>query len=691
MEQPTPEQWVETEGKVNEAEKIKRRGYISRRRGKFIDIDIEKAAKNSLDEVSPRRREIAEKIKEKLKDRHKVTTEALDLKINELIGDVNSPEQSLISLRFSNLREALKQENKLDEAREELFMEEQMLLETMNNIQDKGESVGEYRDELTTIRTKIEEIDAKKAELITSTPEAYYGLNLEQLKKYKENMDSGVIVETPYVKAQAERVVSSLSVGEVVFIHGHLGSGKTELAMHVARNYILKDRPDLDEKVENELALWREKNPKASSDEEESQRKQFEKIHKGAVVISGSKHMSPSELYGHQILKLGGEDEEESRILFKKINSEFEIWEKENPKATDKEKDRAYDSLMAVFTKSKGGTISGFHLGPIYRAMEEGLPVIIDEFNAIPPEILIGLNHILTRRVGESVTVQQNSGSIVPINKGFCIIMTGNLNTRKDEETYIGIQDLNPALLSRLQPIEHDYLPQRTDGTEEKDTGPDNQLFQIMLALVMDKHGNIEVPQGEMRKLWNLALAAKETQEVFSGKLKRMFKQGGGSGLPAGDILKKNVASIRAIDRIVSSWVKSGPEFELDYYVWDKYISNTSDPMERALLYQMFREKGFFDGPGWNINPDYGEGGKLSTFEIKAPKNRVKSSDFFGPREAVNFAFGKGPERTKWPELKGGKGDKTEIDVERLQKIQEDIENVRKNITTLTVKIGRKR
>jgi hypothetical protein len=270
-------------------------------------------------------------------------------------------------------------------------------------------------------------------------------------------------------------------------------------------------------------------------------------------------------------------------------------------------------------------------------------------------------------------------------------MMTGNLNTRKDSETYVERKELDPAFLSRLNQIEHDYIPQRTDGALENDAGPENQLFQIMLAIVMDKHGNIEVPKGEMRKLWNLALAARETQEVFSGKLSHKFKQGGGSGFQASEILKKNVASIRAVDRIVSSWVKSGTEFELDYYVWDKYISNSSDPMERALLYQMFREKGFFDGAEWEQNPDYGTGGKLAAFEIKAPKNRVKDFDFFGPREAVNFAYGKGPERTKWPEVKEQVNEKPVVDMEELQKLQEASEELRKRLATLSARAGKKK
>ena len=691
MEQPTPEQWLKTEENVNEVEKVKRRSTISKIRLKTVGDDIEKVAKDGLDEISDRRRKIAEKIKERLKGKHKVRIEALDIRAKELIGDENSPEQSLISLRYSNLLQALRNESRLDEEREELFEEEQMLLGTINDIQSKGESSGEYRDELAKIRTIIEEIDIKKTELITSTPEAYYGLHLEQLKKYKEDMDNGVIVETPYVKAQAEKIVSSLSTGQAVFIYGHLGSGKTELAMHVARNYVLKDRPDLEKKAKEELAKWVAENPDANDAEQERKRKQFEKIHKGAVVISGSKHLSLSEFYGHQILKMGEKGEEESRELVEKVNTEFKDWEKKNPKAKEEEKNRVHNSMVAAFIQNKGGTVSDFYLGPIYRAMEEGRPVIIDEVNAIPHEVLISLNHILTRRIGDTIPVQQNSGSMVTIKEGFCIIMTGNLNTRKDVETYTDRKELDPAFLSRLDQIEHDYMPQRTDGTLENDAGPDNQLFQIILSIVMDKHGNIEVPKGEMRKLWNLALAARETQEVFSGKLSHKFKQGGGAGLPAGDILKKSVASIRAVDRIVSSWVKSGTEFELDYYVWDKYISNASDPMERALLYQMFREKGFFDGTDWEQNPGYGAGGKLATFEIKAPKNRVKDFDFFGPREAVNFSFGKGPERTKWPEIKEQGSEKAVVDLEKLQTIQESSEGLRKRLSTLATRAGKKK
>ena len=87
--------------------------------------------------------------------------------------------------------------------------------------------------------------------------------------------------------------------------------------------------------------------------------------------------------------------------------------------------------------------------------MDDGRPVIIDEVNAIPHELLISMNHVLTRKVGDEVNVQQNSGSAITIKDGYGVMMTGNLN--QGDERYVDRQDMDPAFLSRVYKIEYDY------------------------------------------------------------------------------------------------------------------------------------------------------------------------------------------------------------------------------------------
>ena len=179
-------------------------------------------------------------------------------------------------------------------------IEEQKLIEETAKLLGRvgAELTGSELGALAGIRRDLAEISAEREKLLESSPEAYFGLHLRELKHYKEDLAKGRIVETPYVKEQAEDIVAHLKANKPVLIYGHLGSGKTELAMHIARKYIGKD----------------------------------------ALVVSGSKYTSLAELYGHQILTVD---------------------------------------------ERTGSTITDYFLGPVYRAMEEGRPVIIDEVNAI--------------------------------------------------------------------------------------------------------------------------------------------------------------------------------------------------------------------------------------------------------------------------------------------------------------------
>ena len=86
--------------------------------------------------------------------------------------------------------------------------------------------------------------------------------------------------------------------------------------------------------------------------------------------------------------------------------------------------------------------------------MHDGVPLIIDEMNAIRPEVLIGLNHYFTRKVGEKITLPNGLGSF-EIKEGFCILATGNdkeANTKKD--MYEGRYKIDESLINRMSVIE---------------------------------------------------------------------------------------------------------------------------------------------------------------------------------------------------------------------------------------------
>ena len=568
------EQWQKVEEKVEEAEKSKRKSRKASRE-LYAETGILKAGRTEGEKTELEKKRVVKKALER--------EEFFERESEEILGLEDSPERSLVALQKENLILALKEARKIELEREGLLEEESEILSTV-----AGQPSGSELDALEEVRVNLVEVDKKLQELLGSSPEAFYGLHLKELKEYKKDLETGRIVETPYVKRQIEDIVAHFKAGKPVMIYGHLGTGKSELAMHVARNYLNKE----------------------------------------ALVISGSKHTTLAELYGHQVLKVD---------------------------------------------ESTGSTVSDYFLGPIYRAMAEGKPIIIDEVNSIPHEVLISLNHILTRKVGDTVNVQQNSGTTVETEEGFGIMETGNLN--QGQEKYIDRQDMDPAFLSRHYKIEYDYLPQKTEGSLESEAGDENELFHLMLARVMDRNGDAEVPKDSIKRLWNLAKASRVTQDVFAGReISNAYYFQEAAGRSARYTLKESVLSIRAIEQVIDQWQKEGYKREFDYYLWREFVSQSTIASDRAYLYQLLKDRfGFFQGPGWEQNPNYGSGGIISSFDIKPPQNPSPEREFLGAREIVEFAYGYAPERAKWPEVKEPEEvveAVVEIDLERLQRAE---------------------
>jgi MoxR-like ATPase len=628
MEKLSPEQWQKIEERVGEVEKTERKRRAAETE-LYEETGLSKAEREKLSQEKLLEKEGAAEIVKELESEKEI----LARETEELLAPEDSPERALVALQKENLWRALRENRKIELEKEQLLKKESELLRSISESQEKGKPTRGKSAILEKTRAHLNELEKEHNELLASSPEAYFGLHLKELKEYKKELEEGRIVETPYVKKQAEDVVAHLRAGKPVMLYGHLGSGKTELAMHIAQKYMGKE----------------------------------------ALVISGSKHTSLAELYGHQILSIDKINKEELDGFIKEVEQKFEAWAKNNPRATEEEKNRSHDRILQTYlTQFKGGTISDFFMGPIYRAVAEGRPVIIDEVNAIPHEVLISLNHILTRKVGDKINVQQNTGTSVGVKEGFGIIMTGNLN--QGQQRYIDREDMDPAFLSRLYKLEYDYLPQKTEGSLEDEAGKENELFNLLLSEVMDKNGNIEAPKDSIKKLWNLAKAARITQDVFAGReiSKAYYFQEAG-GRAAKYLLKESVMSIRAIENILEQWKKDGYEKELDYYVWKEFVSQSTVASDKAYLYQLLKDRfNFFQSEGWEQNPDYGSGGMVNIFDIKVPENSSAEKQFFGPRETVEFAFGKAPERAKWPEA----GGKTKEEKERTEKSFEELEEL---------------
>lgn len=656
-------EWKEVEKRVKEGEEFERR----RRRASrdiYRKTGITKKERQEMEEG-----EIL-----KMGGKKRVLGEALATEgifeegVQEILGDKESLERVFVKFREKTLREALRDDYILSRDRERLLEERAEIIGGA-----EGPLSGAEQRAVKEIEKELRGVKRRREELMQSSPEAYYGLHFLRLKRYKKELQRGRIVETPYVEENIDAIRAHFQKNQPILIYGHLGSGKTELALHFAKKEVAARR------AEDEFNRWLEKQ-NALPEEKHAGEKEIEKKWRAirsrhekraqskkyaheysALLVSGSKNTGLADLYGHTILDIDRIGKEETDEYAREVAEKYEKWVENHaqmldglsPEEQNAEKDRAHDRILQTYlAQFKEGTISRHFLGPMYRAMEQGRPVIIDEVNAISHEVLISLNHALTRREGEGVMVSKD-GRIITVKKGYGVIMTGNLN--QGQERYVDRKDMDPAFLSRIYKIPYDYLPQKTEGPLKDEAGPQNELFHLMLAKVMDKNGNIEMPGDTIEKLWYLAEAARVTQNVFAGKEVReahYFRQEGQTPIPY--FLQEQVLSLRALEQILEYWQKDTKgEFrkELDYYIWSEFISQSTVPEDRAYLYQLFKDRfPFFHSSGWEQNPNYGALGNVPDFLVTPPENPLpEDTVFWTARDVVELAYGAAPERARWP------------------------------------------
>lgn len=163
-------------------------------------------------------------------------------------------------------------------------------------------------------------------------------------------------------------------------------------------------------------------------------------------------------------------------------------------------------------SSKEGTTVSEFIAGPVVRAMEEGRPLILDEINAMPPEFLKRLNIITQLRPGDTFTIQEDSGRVITVKQGFCIIATANEKSRR----YSGVHDLSTEFRNRFTANTYHIGYPDADvvvGQEPLDN------YKVAYGAVSDRAGEVLFGEG-VEKLEAFAKAAHMTQRLFSGHIR---------------------------------------------------------------------------------------------------------------------------------------------------------------------------
>jgi len=235
-----------------------------------------------------------------------------------------------------------------------------------------------YETMIDKARSKIEGLMARE--------DVFYETKRRGLLEYRRQLMAGGFVETATVKSKIMRVISHLQAGIPVFLRGHLGVGKTELALHVCRHY-LGAEPEF---------------------------------------ISGSEEATKYDIYGRTQI---GVTSEADRMA--ELRRRIDQYRQANPELTErelKEVERRYYETIVV-----NGQTSSFFSGrsPSWRAIRAGKPLIIDEMDGIPHSIIMRMK---PRTDEEAPAIGQGPGKRgeeITVQKGFCVIATGNVKSAR--------------------------------------------------------------------------------------------------------------------------------------------------------------------------------------------------------------------------------------------------------------------
>lgn len=574
----------------------------------------------------------------------------------------------------------------------------------------RGRSISGRTKVTDYYRDNIRRLQEEQEGLANETPESYTLAHGLQLREYVGQIRSGEMVTTPYVKEHLERIERDIAEGQPAFLHGHLGSGKTELAISAARNASMH-RAAIEEAKADLIRFIRD-NPNSSRADRRAELGKYYRQHQAAfrdaflkgdasaqerfspLIISGSKDLTSQDLFVEKSLKLTKFNGKSIQEHVDDIDAEMAKWQAKHPEEVrDPEKARrAADEILEVYKlKNQAfGTEVETISKEVCRGLEEGRPVIIDEINAIPATVLISLNDIMQKRPGQSCYVPGIGP--VKMKPGFSIIMTGNLSSGSID--YLGTEDLNPAFLSRLDPIEHDYLPMsETDRSYRSQMDPnENELFQVMISYLADRQGNLELPNIDesLEKLFSLCQLAHETQLVFEGKWRESNMLSTSSGDEVEPRLEKSVLSIRNVIKVLKEWRK-GDEKDFDKALWDGFIEGITNSDDQNFILAMAKKHNFFsEQDGWRIELRERGSGHISLREAHPGPFSFQSSplEAYSIRKVVEVLYGPGPEREIYPDISFDELEEAvndEISVEYLSECEAQLQEMNDSIKALEI------
>lgn len=241
----------------------------------------------------------------------------------------------------------------------------------------------------------------------------------------------------------------------------------------------------------------------------------------------------------------------------------------------------AYQVMGKAGLKGRDGmTETVFDPGPLYTAMEQGRPIILDEIDAMPASFLIRLNDILQRRPGDTMRIQEDANHEIRIKEGFCIVATANMKSGRYQR-----EELDTALMQRFRHgagIEHVTYP---DADVKEGEFP-LENYRLAVALLTDGQGRITLPPGVDRQtMVNYLKASHYSQRMFTNPAAEVgsdFVDSAQAGM-AKPALDRAVLAPREWMGVLSQVVSTDGELTLEKAL-SKFVAGQTVPKDRQVL-----------------------------------------------------------------------------------------------------------
>ena len=253
----------------------------------------------------------------------------------------------------------------------------------------------------------------------------------------------------------------------------------------------------------------------------------------------------------------------------------------------------AYQVMGKTGLQASGeGTETVFNPGPMYTAMAEGKPVILDEIDAMPSSFLIRLNYLLQLRPGDKLRIQEDSNHEITVKEGFCIIATANIKSARYQR-----EEMDPAFLQRFRygaGIEH--IPYPDHDASEGQFPREN--WRLATAFLTDAKGDVTLPPGlDIPDLRNLLSAAHTSQRMFTEPAavvgaNYVDSQRITQGRPA---LEKAVLAPREWMGILSQVRSTDGALSLKEAL-TRFVSGQTSPSDREVMAKLLATHNLLDG-----------------------------------------------------------------------------------------------